>query len=396
MVGRVLSVAGRPGHDPLRLAAGAARLRHPRRRTWPACCWRSPCSRSSSRTSSPSTRSSPSSAPAACSSASAPGSARACSTRTLAGVFAGLRHGLQGQRRWCCCPCCWSPSSGRAAAGSRATAVARRRHHVRRRPAGRVRRLPRRRAVRFVGPAIWDVRLNPQWVADKAYFVQVSSGTIDVPFMIQWAGTPRLRVRAPGHRPVGHGPGLGLAGLVGPGRRLLALHARATPASARRCCVLAWVAAQPRLLRRPVRQVPALPACRSTSVWSILAAYLLRAAPSTGARARGALRYAVAVRRHRWSSPRPRSGRSPSATHLRPAPLAHPGVGVDGRAHPGRRDPGRRALGRSPAAAAAEPARPGTYRYRSSSCTTPRRRRSADQARSRSTRATTSSSPAAA
>src|SRR5207245_2103364 len=42
----------------------------------------------------------------------------------------------------------------------------------------------------FLGPAVWGLRLNPQWLTDKAYQVQVSSGTIDVPFMIQWAGTP--------------------------------------------------------------------------------------------------------------------------------------------------------------------------------------------------------------
>src|SRR5207248_4048553 len=41
----------------------------------------------------------------------------------------------------------------------------------------------------FVGPAVWNIRPNPQWVADKLYQIQVSSGTVDVPFMIQWAGT---------------------------------------------------------------------------------------------------------------------------------------------------------------------------------------------------------------
>src|SRR5436305_5231323 len=41
----------------------------------------------------------------------------------------------------------------------------------------------------FAGPALWNMRLNPAWLTDKAYQVRVSSGSVDVPFMIQWAGT---------------------------------------------------------------------------------------------------------------------------------------------------------------------------------------------------------------
>jgi YYY domain-containing protein len=67
----------------------------------------------------------------------------------------------------------------------------------------------------FVGPAIWDVRLNAQWVADKAYFAQISSGTIDVPYMIQWAGTPAYAFVVQAIVQWGMGPGLGLAGFLG-------------------------------------------------------------------------------------------------------------------------------------------------------------------------------------
>jgi len=33
----------------------------------------------------------------------------------------------------------------------------------------------------FLGPAVWSLRPNPQWFADKNYWTQVSSGAIDVP-----------------------------------------------------------------------------------------------------------------------------------------------------------------------------------------------------------------------
>ncbi|HTD79400.1 MAG TPA: DUF2298 domain-containing protein, partial [Chloroflexota bacterium] len=69
----------------------------------------------------------------------------------------------------------------------------------------------------FAGPAIWNLRLNPAWLTDKAYQVRVSSGSVDVPFMIQWAGTsPYVFVLTAIVR-WGMGPALGLSALAGLG-----------------------------------------------------------------------------------------------------------------------------------------------------------------------------------
>lgn len=67
----------------------------------------------------------------------------------------------------------------------------------------------------FLGPAVWGLRLNPQWLSDKAYQVQVSSGTVDVPFMIQWAGTPAYTFVIQNIVQWAMGPALGIACLVG-------------------------------------------------------------------------------------------------------------------------------------------------------------------------------------
>jgi YYY domain-containing protein len=67
----------------------------------------------------------------------------------------------------------------------------------------------------FLGPAVWGVRLNPQWLADKAYQVQVSSGTVDVPFMIQWAGTAPYTFVLQNIVQWAMGPALGIACLIG-------------------------------------------------------------------------------------------------------------------------------------------------------------------------------------
>jgi YYY domain-containing protein len=67
----------------------------------------------------------------------------------------------------------------------------------------------------FLGPAVWGVKLNPQWLVDKAYQVEVSSGTVDVPFMIQWAGTPAYTFVLQNIVLWAMGPALGLACLVG-------------------------------------------------------------------------------------------------------------------------------------------------------------------------------------
>ncbi len=67
----------------------------------------------------------------------------------------------------------------------------------------------------FLGPAVWGLRLNPQWFADKAYQVEVSSGTVDVPFMIQWAGTSPYTFALQNIVQWAMGPALGVACVVG-------------------------------------------------------------------------------------------------------------------------------------------------------------------------------------
>jgi YYY domain-containing protein len=67
----------------------------------------------------------------------------------------------------------------------------------------------------FLGPAAWGLRLNPQWFSDKAYQIQVSSGTVDVPFMIQWSGTPAYAFVVQNVVEWAMGPALGITCLVG-------------------------------------------------------------------------------------------------------------------------------------------------------------------------------------
>jgi YYY domain-containing protein len=67
----------------------------------------------------------------------------------------------------------------------------------------------------FAGPAVWNMRLNPAWLTDKAYQIQVSSGSVDVPFMIQWAGTSAYVFVIQAIVRWGMGPALGLSALAG-------------------------------------------------------------------------------------------------------------------------------------------------------------------------------------
>ena len=67
----------------------------------------------------------------------------------------------------------------------------------------------------FAGPAVWGLRLNPQWFTDKAYQVKVSSGVIDVPFMIQWAGTGAYTFVVQNVVQWAMGPALGITCFVG-------------------------------------------------------------------------------------------------------------------------------------------------------------------------------------
>jgi YYY domain-containing protein len=91
----------------------------------------------------------------------------------------------------------------------------------------------------FVGPAVWSLRLNPQWLADKLYWAEVSSGAVDVPFMIVWSGTPAYTFAAQGIAQWGMGPALGMASLLGTALvtwRLVRGHAREREA----VLVVAW------------------------------------------------------------------------------------------------------------------------------------------------------------
>ncbi len=67
----------------------------------------------------------------------------------------------------------------------------------------------------FLGPAVWNFRLNPQWILDKAYWAEVSSGSVDVPYMIQWVGTPAYSFVLQAIVQWGMGPAAGLAALAG-------------------------------------------------------------------------------------------------------------------------------------------------------------------------------------
>ncbi len=93
----------------------------------------------------------------------------------------------------------------------------------------------------FIGPAIWNIRPNLQWLADKQNFIQISSGTIDVPYMIQWAGTPSYTFVLQSIVQWGMGPAMGIAGflgLVACAWRLVRGHAREREA----VLVLLWTA----------------------------------------------------------------------------------------------------------------------------------------------------------
>jgi len=67
----------------------------------------------------------------------------------------------------------------------------------------------------FAGANVWSLRINQQWLTDKAYFADISSGRVDVPYMIQWAGTPAYSFVLQALVQWGMGPALGLAALAG-------------------------------------------------------------------------------------------------------------------------------------------------------------------------------------
>ncbi|MBI2755496.1 MAG: glycosyltransferase family 39 protein [Chloroflexi bacterium] len=94
----------------------------------------------------------------------------------------------------------------------------------------------------FAGPSLWSLRLSSQWITDKAFWASVSAGGVDVPYMIQWNGTPPLLYVLGGIVQWGLGPLLGLTALAG----TLIAAARLPfggPAVARTALLATWVVA---------------------------------------------------------------------------------------------------------------------------------------------------------
>jgi len=66
----------------------------------------------------------------------------------------------------------------------------------------------------FLGPDIWNIRLDPRWTEDLAYWRQVQAGTIDLPPGIQWADRAPFLFILDNLVRWGMGPALGLTALV--------------------------------------------------------------------------------------------------------------------------------------------------------------------------------------
>lgn len=66
----------------------------------------------------------------------------------------------------------------------------------------------------FLGPHLWDIRLDPRWTDDLAYWRQVQAGAIDLPPGIQWADRAPLVFILDNLVRWGMGPALGLTALV--------------------------------------------------------------------------------------------------------------------------------------------------------------------------------------
>ena len=67
----------------------------------------------------------------------------------------------------------------------------------------------------FIGPGFFGILPNMQRFDDLNRWVKISSGEIEVPFMIQWANTPNPRFALTNLIEWGLGPAAGLAALVG-------------------------------------------------------------------------------------------------------------------------------------------------------------------------------------
>lgn len=69
----------------------------------------------------------------------------------------------------------------------------------------------------FRGTSFFDLRPNPKFVTDMLYWIRISSGEIDVPYMIQWAHTPKYILVLQSLVQWGLGPAAGAAALIGLG-----------------------------------------------------------------------------------------------------------------------------------------------------------------------------------
>ena len=91
----------------------------------------------------------------------------------------------------------------------------------------------------FLGTSPFDLRPNPKFVADMLSWIRISSGEIEVPFMIQWAHTPKYSFVVDSIVRWGLGHAAGLAALAG---FVLALYQlRRWQSGARHLLLLAWV-----------------------------------------------------------------------------------------------------------------------------------------------------------
>ena len=147
----------------------------------------------------------------------------------------------------------------------------------------------------FQGPGFFGILPNMQRFDDLSRWVKISSGEIEVPFMIQWANTPNPRFALTNMVQWGFGPAAGVAALAGLG--IAAVQLRWWNRHARNLLLVAWAAINlgyfgfqfAKFMRYFLPVYPAL---------AVLAAYfLVQALPRLAARVRlpGTLVARVAV-----------------------------------------------------------------------------------------------------
>ena len=90
----------------------------------------------------------------------------------------------------------------------------------------------------FLGTSLLDFRPNPKFVADMLYWIKVSSGELEVPYMIQWANTPKYTFVLGSIFLWGLGPAAALSGLAG--LLLAAVQLRAWRRHGRHVLLVVW------------------------------------------------------------------------------------------------------------------------------------------------------------